>query len=239
MIGWIIDSIFAGIIGFIVSGFIGWMISNRKYLRIKFNTLYHMNEDYRISFAYLFRIKVNNKYLLIKGNRINQYQPVGGVYKYFSSFNEIKNELDILDEKDSDFYESNDLRIFVKGKNVIKILKWIEAGKNRECDHLRELYEELLLPGYVDFNVLENIKLEFLKRYNSGVHYSNHFKCKEILIFDVIDLSGIESEIEKIINSDRNVNRNLVLVDVEDIERECFMMDGLSTKIGAHCKIIK
>nr|WP_241158244.1 hypothetical protein [Adlercreutzia sp. ZJ138] len=35
-----------------------------------------------MSAAYLFRIKVGGKYLLIRGNRIkDQYQPVGGVYK--------------------------------------------------------------------------------------------------------------------------------------------------------------
>ena len=36
----------------------------------------------RISFAYLFRIKIEDKYFLIKNERnTNKFQPVGGVYK--------------------------------------------------------------------------------------------------------------------------------------------------------------
>ena len=40
----------------------------------------------RISFAYLFRIKVGDKYFLVKNGRGTQkFQPVGGAYKYQDS----------------------------------------------------------------------------------------------------------------------------------------------------------
>lgn len=236
---WFIDNIGGAIIGFIVSGILGWVCYNWKFLKIKINTMIHRNEDYRISYAYLFRIKIRNKYLLIKGNRIDQYQPIGGVYKYFDSFSNIKNKMQIIDEKDESFYESNDLRIFLKGKNVIKLLKWIETSRNRECNYLREFYEELIEPGYLEFEILKDLKFEFIKRVNSGVHYSPHFKCKEILIFDVIEVSDIDSKIEKSLKVVIEENNKLVLVSADDIDRECFMKNNLSTKIGAHCKLLK
>lgn len=239
MLEWFIDNIGGAVVGFVISSILGWLLYNHKFLKIKINTMIHRNEDYRISYAYLFRIKLENKYLLIKGNRIDQYQPIGGVYKYFDSFSNLKNELQVVDEKDKSFYESNDLRIFLKGKNVVKLLKWIETGRNRECNHLREFYEELIEPGYIDSNALKDLKFEFIKRVNSGVHYSQHFKCKEILIFDVIEVLGIDSENERFLYDVTNKIDKLVLVSAEDIDRECFMKKGLSTKIGAHCKVLK
>ena len=56
-----------------------WKVSQRKLKRggfIKDDTIV------RISFAYLFRIKIGNQYLLVKNERgTDKYQPVGGVYK--------------------------------------------------------------------------------------------------------------------------------------------------------------
>ncbi|WP_196808119.1 hypothetical protein [Leptotrichia sp. oral taxon 879] len=49
------------------------------------------------------KIKQNGKYLLIKGNQIEQYQPVSGVYKYYNSFNELKSKLKLKDESKSHF----------------------------------------------------------------------------------------------------------------------------------------
>lgn len=54
-----------------------WKVSQRKLIRGGFIS----NETIiRISFAYLYRIKVDNKYLLVKNERgTGKYQPVGGV----------------------------------------------------------------------------------------------------------------------------------------------------------------
>lgn len=51
--------------------------------------------ELRLTLAYLFNIEINGRYLLVKSHRIeNTYQPVGGVYKYFSP--EAKNDLDSI-----------------------------------------------------------------------------------------------------------------------------------------------
>lgn len=60
-----------------------WKTSQRKLKRggfIKDDTLI------RISFAYLYRIKVGDKYMLVQNSRnTKKYQPVGGVYKLLDS----------------------------------------------------------------------------------------------------------------------------------------------------------
>ena len=75
-----------------------------------------------MSCAYLFKIKQDGKYLLIKGNRIEQYQPVGGVYKYYNSFNGVKYKLELKDESKSHFYENRDLRLITTGRYLVKFL---------------------------------------------------------------------------------------------------------------------
>lgn len=56
-----------------------WKASQRELKRGGFIT---DNATIRISSAYLYRIKVADKYLLVKNERgTGKYQPVGGVYK--------------------------------------------------------------------------------------------------------------------------------------------------------------
>ena len=57
-----------------------WKTSQRRLERAK---MINKNTKIRISFSYLFRIKIQGKYFLVKNARgTGKYQPVGGVYKY-------------------------------------------------------------------------------------------------------------------------------------------------------------
>src|SRR5690625_659748 len=87
----------------IITSIITWLATNRKRVKISIQSLFRWNKEIRISCAYLFRIKYEDKYVLIQGNRINQYQPVGGVYKYYDSFKSIKESLEITDEQEPNF----------------------------------------------------------------------------------------------------------------------------------------
>ena len=84
----------------------------------------------RVSIAYLFRIKIDNRYLIIKGRRIDQYQPVGGVYKYHpEEVRDLFNKLDVRDDKlmPIDDHSRDDLRIRVPGRNLIEFLNWFTS----------------------------------------------------------------------------------------------------------------
>ena len=96
-----------------------------------------------VSISYLFQIKVDGKYLLVKGNRIDQYQPVGGVFKMLPSFKQIKHDYEITDDDRLPIDETSkdDLRIRVQGKNIVKLLSWFYSRKNREVGVHREFYE--------------------------------------------------------------------------------------------------
>ena len=65
----------------------------------------------RISFAYLFRIKIDGKYLLVRNTRgTEKFQPVGGVYKLFENEKiELKNLYQVMDDDKISIDESSRL----------------------------------------------------------------------------------------------------------------------------------
>lgn len=235
---WLIENSTVSILSFFVGTFLSWIISNRGMLKIGFDSLIHWNQEYRVSISYLFRIKIDNKYLLIKGNRIDQYQPIGGVYKYYESFKENLNKWGVRDESEESFFEKNDLRIYVKGKNLCKVIKWFETMKNREFSVNREFVEELIRTDILSDDALHNAKFEFVRRQNSGVHVSQHFKCREVLIYDIIDVELSKEDVDILIEKCKT-NASVILADFEFIDRECVTIEGKSYKIGAHAKYIK
>ena len=83
----------------LVSGWLFWIfryvLDNKRHLLIAIKSVFLWNTEIRVSISYLFQIKVDGKYLLVKGNRIDQYQPVGGVFKMLPSFKQIKHDLKI------------------------------------------------------------------------------------------------------------------------------------------------
>ena len=94
-----------------------WQKSQRMLIRGKFIT---NNTVVRISFSYLYRIKVGDKYLLIKNDRgTDKYQPIGGVYKFEEGEKLIlKNKFQIIDDSKIPIDESsyNDYRLRLKQK---------------------------------------------------------------------------------------------------------------------------
>jgi hypothetical protein len=238
MWNWLLDNIAGEIVAMIIGALVTWIVSNHKQIKTAIYALIYRKTDFRVSISYLFRIKIDNKYLLVKGNRIEQFQPVGGVYKYYASFKNVFDSLELRSENESTFYEENDLRIYVKGQFLNQFIKWFESSKNRECTVGREFIEELIDTNFIDDSIMQKVHFEFLRRINEGVHYSKHFRCKEVLIFDIYDVI-LNKEAERKLKQSVENTSNLILVPYNDIEKECTDIEGKSTKIGAHAKHIK
>lgn len=208
-----------------------WLVANRRKIKISFQSLTRWNKEIRISCAYLFRIKYKDKYVLIKGERIDQYQPIGGVYKYFPSFKHMKEKLEITDEQETSFFEENDLRIRTKGKYISKFIDWFDTRENREVLVNRELIEEVGLADDINNYLLSETKVEFIKQFREEITYSKHFKVNEIKIFDIFDLEIPDELLKEIIEQE-----NIELVGKRDIEKECVDIDSKSRKISMTAK---
>ncbi len=190
-----IDRAFDGVwnVGVFVAGTLAaWVWSNRTRLwnAALCATLYR-RKFVRISAAALVRIEVHGEYLLVRGNRIkDQFQPVGGVYKYMPYAKGRLEGLGVKDDKSFPIDEDskNDLRIRVPGKNVPKLLRWFDESRDRECNPWREFFEELVSPGLLPQAAFPHAQFRFVKRDERPVHWSDEFRTREILVLDVFEL---------------------------------------------------
>ena len=170
------------------------------------------------------------------GKHIEQYQPVGGVYKTFSSFDEKKSERQIQAEPGQRFYEQSDLRIKIKGKYLGKFLSWFESEKNREVTVQREIIEELIETGILGYADLAQMKIEFLRRTKLPISHSVYFDADELHIFDIYELNLTAVTKQKILQA---VGAGSLMKITEDqIRKQNLVIDGKSFSIGAHTEYI-
>ena len=228
-----IQDIFVNLIVAFITFLASTIFHNRLRLKIYYQSLIRWNKNIRLSCAYLFRIRYNNKYLLIKGNRIDQYQPVGGVYKYYDSFNGLKENLELKDESESHFYENGDLRLVTTGKHLVKFLDWFDTKKNREITVIRELIEELEPSGISIENLIKQSQIEYLKTVKEPITFSTHFQIDELKIFEIFEVKIPKEILDDVLKSE-----HYLPVKAEYIEKFCFTKDGLSKKISATARYI-
>lgn len=148
----------------------------------------------RFSMSYLYIIRIEDKYLLVRSSNFkHQYQLVGGKYKFndsaMSKLDELEATADVKLKRDG--VAKNDLALFVPAKNAIKFLDWFSTQKGREVSHWREFYEELLCDKK---NILSDQKFKFIE-YNylttvkTPIMVTSYWEgCKEILQYDVLEL---------------------------------------------------
>lgn len=219
--------------------FIGVVFRNYLSIWLYIKSIIYWNKEIRFSIAYLYKIKINNKYLLVKGRKIDQFQPIGGVYKVYESFKGIERKLNINFENEQGFYEDGDLRFYTKGKNIKKVLDWFKSRKNRETTVYREFYEEIIKNNAIlPMESLIDIKIEYIKQVKPKLTYSKHFKKNEILVFDIYEIWLPDGYINKLCEYEKEESNLIKFVDREDIEKECVDVNRKSFKIGAHSKYI-
>jgi len=184
--------------GIVVGGFmvlfielLDFLMRERAFLKLYWDCWKPWTEkEIRLTIAYLYRIEMNGKYLLVKSNRIaNTYQPVGGVYKYFNP--EAKQELDgmgaITDNKiDNDEVSECDLRLnLLNRKKIGSFLKWFFKGEKRESDPWREFYEELVATGILPAKHFGYIHYELVGQQFEPIHHDNYFNVDTFKYTDI------------------------------------------------------
>lgn len=213
------------------------LLSNYGWKSIKCKILYPNAKVY-VSLSYLLNIKLSgeDKYLLIKGGKINQYQPVGGVYKNLS-----KNiDKDWEAESRTDRGNPLDLRFFTKAKYIPEIKEWFVSGKEREFGVWREFQEELIESEILKSESFKHIDVEFLRTEEKMMSKENRFKDEKyhtVLydIFKVILTSEQEKEIKQLYEG-HSFSDKYAFVEADEIHKECF--NNSHTKIGQHTKLI-
>lgn len=194
-----------------------WKASQRKLLR---GGIIKEDMIIRISFAYLYRIKVGNKYLLVKNARgTGKYQPVGGVYKLYgderiylnNSFHVVDDNKIPIDESSRDDYRlqmpCRYLRSFIKRFNSK------QASRERIDNLGREFREEL--GEVLDW---DTIRYRYCGQHITELKYSDHFQCYELLLADIVELIPTEQQKTELESLEKKKSTLYRLATAEEIK---------------------
>lgn len=245
LFGWILND--SGLTKIGIGLFIGSLIELatkmweiRKIIKLYIQThIFRRNEPIRISIAYLFKIVIDGKYLLVRNHRDQPgFQPVGGVYKFLPNENrELFAELGITpcNKMGFDDQNRNDLRLNMKHRSKLyKFLKWFDTKKNRELDPWREFFEELIADNIIDQTYFPYIQYNYCKPIYTGVRASEHFPGDEFIYADIIELkienSKQENELRRLLNT---TNDKYIFVTIDEINKG---LDSRGNALLSHCK---
>jgi len=232
----ILDDVFAAVFGALLIALIDF-ISNanaRIGLLITGHTKYR-KKYVRFSISYLYKINVYDKYLLVKGHRIEgQFQPVGGVIKRFAESNHFFTEMGILDDQHLpiDDISKDDLRVLVPGKNIINFINWFESRKGREISYEREFREELIEEGILSSLNFKTIPAKLLKTHETRIRYSPHFQCPEILIAEILELMPTSQQLDELKRLMDVESEKYIWATADTIKRLGHNVQGKSCRIS-------
>jgi SMODS-associated NUDIX domain len=225
---------------------IEFVIVNRKRLGliIYSNWLGLRGQRIRFSMSYLYRIKVDDRYLLVKNNNFGHYQLVGGKYKLLEGTRSfIQKEFDAIDDPklpNKDLMK-DDFALFIPARKAIKFLDWFNEGKDREISHWREFYEELIegKGKVLDKDKFSYVNYNFRGKVRTPIKRTPGWDCYEILQYDILDLlptTEQQKELKKLLENGNS--KYYKWADTELIQ--CLGYDNHTKKplykIGIHTK---
>ena len=213
-----IQGIAIGLITSILYSFIKFAVKNRNKLKLIIPSIINYNTDIRFSISYLFRIKIDDEYLLIKSNQIkSKFQPVGGVYKFYSEAKLDKYGMKPDNGIKPDKKNLNDLRVRIPGRNIFSFLNWYESRKDRETNVYREFYEELLEPNILPKEIFPYIMPKHIQQLRTKIRYSDFYKCKEMLIYEIFEIKFTEEQIQELKKLKKNTHKLIKWANEDEI----------------------
>jgi len=206
---------------------ISFLYNEWSLLGIYSNSYLHKpNAPLRLSFAYLFRIEHNGKYLLVKNNRFTTptYQPVGGVYKYFSpEGKKALNKLGIVTDNSIENDEKSEFDLRVKMRKRVRLrafIKWFQTGTQRETNPWREFYEELIVTGALPGKQFPYLFFDQVGSHFEPIHLDEYFGLDTLKYADIYVPRFINQEQSDILGTLMEAsNEEIIWVTEEEINR--------------------
>lgn len=185
----------------------------------------YRNQDLYLSFSCLYKIEVEGKYLLVRGHRLkDRYQPVGGVYKFYPAARDFLNSIHFQpDTMVGNINDTDDLRIRIKGKNLLKFMDWFLSEKNRECDPKREFYEELICSGMLPEEPFRHLQYHKVDVHNKGVTKSIiPNRIPEVIYADIFEVILNEEQKDLVKAAVNSYPTELCLATPDEMRSRCY-----------------
>lgn len=191
------------LISLVVSDFVYEIVKNWKRLKLIIYCKYlaFRKKSVRFSMSYLYLIKVDDKFLLVKNSNYGHYQLVGGKYKRLKqSQSFLKNEFEARDDikLSNKGLMKDDFAIFIPAKNAIKFLDWFNSKKDREISHWREFYEELIKNKVLSSENFPYINYNYVGTFNTPIKTTPGWDCYEILQYDILEIVPNNKQIQEL-----------------------------------------
>ena len=231
-------------------------ISNQNWITVFYSTLLALyapeikeffnksskKERIRLSYSYLFRIQIDGQYLLVKDAQgRNQYQPVGGVYKYDSQKVDLETRFDgIYDNMfNNDGRLTDDLRITISKSKLKDFDSWFGSHENREniLDLSREFKEELIDSEILNKNLFKNIKYKYVGSLRQP-SFNEKLNMPQIRHFDIVTLRPTDiqkNHLKKLVSMPSD---KYIFASKRDIENGSIRYLGKQYTIAEHSKLI-
>lgn len=192
----------------------------------------------RLSFAYLIRVKVGNDYLLVKSKRFDLFQPPGGVF-VLNRFS-VCEELNLISDENMKKVAENDLRkILTKPYRVLEVINWFHSQRDRETSPHREFIEELIDSGILPKEKFKSLSFSYIKRINTGIEYSEHFKCHELKIFEIFEFIPDSEQQDILFDAKSHGSDKIIFMDSKAIDRSGYCNHtGKSFNLGSQTKYL-
>lgn len=231
-----LGSIASAALGCLISSVFTFIDTHKPDWQLWLQQFKYYKKDIRISFSYLFKIQVDGKYLLIKGNRLkNQYQPVGGVYKYYDEAKPVLESFNFRpDVSMGNTTETDDLRIYISGKHLLNFMQWFRGMKDREYDPKREFYEELIASKLLPEKIFSNLEYRKVHIHNNGVKHSRFMECNELVYADIFEVKLSKPQKSAIRQAVRDYPDLLCLASEKELRCECY--NGIEKNLGNNSK---
>jgi hypothetical protein len=184
-------------VGFLVP-LVDAAVQNRRYLRLVYYSLRHPRSRIRVSVSYLFRIMLDGEYLLVKGRRFPQFQPVGGVYKILPVAGSVTSRFSALSDNlvPVDPVSRHDIRLRIPSRHLVRFVQWFEAGYEREYGPSREFCEELIATGILSCRDFASVSSQFIGRHIHRLRFSAYADSLELLIADIFEIVPSAEQLE-------------------------------------------
>ncbi len=222
---------------------------NLDEIRLRITSRLYPRAKVRFSLSYLYRIQVDDTFLLIRNFVHGNVSPVGGVYKYFESARAILDELKCTHSMWADINRPNkferDLRLLTDLRYASRLLEWFLSGSSREYCPSRELTEELLdegllprtvCPCYTQFSKY-GVGARF-RRFDPNLgYYSFHWFDIFSVMLTPEQTKAVREALERDAQAagDDPNKRRLFLASVDEIQRGC-LRNG--QRLGDHTQFI-
>lgn len=183
-----------------------------------------LNDDtiIRISFAYLFRIKVNGKYFLVPNSRTGKYQPVGGAYKFNEEEANYLNKKFHVENDDCipvDKVTKRDYRLLIKNKYLKKFMRRFNKTENRENIYnlSREFEEELYATKILKKEDFGKVSYRYNGRHITEIT-NNGFRYYELLLADIVEVILTDKQEKIFKNLMHNESNSYIFATPEEIK---------------------